>query len=223
MAKRRALAELLTSAGPAQSRVPARLRDVPITAGRERVLELEALLHLRDGFRALGGALWIRPTVTVAQIRGQEEWNSLTLWRQLYRHATTIHFFAEDVHGRQFGLHKGAIVRFDPASGAIDPWAEDLEGFAARAIDEASALGRERVAAWEAAHGTLRAHDRLQPRDVDALGIDLETEYRVREDLDLMKRWTLVFRAKLANPNPGMGETLLADHVDPVAWWGEDG
>jgi len=182
------------------------------------VLELEALLHLRDGFRALGGALWVRPTVTVAQIRGHEEWNSLTLWRQLYRHATTIHFFAEDVHGRQFGLHKGAIVRFDPASGAIDPWAADLEGWAARAIDEASALGRERVADYEAAHGTLRAHDRLQPRDVDALAIDLDTEYRAREDVDLMRRWTLVFRAKLANP----GETLLADLVDAAAWWGED-
>lgn len=217
MAPRRALAELLTQAGPAHSRIPARLRDVPITAVRERVVELEALLHLRDGFRTLDGALYVRPSVTVAQIRGCDEWNSLTLWRAPYRHATMIWLFAEDVHGRQFGIHRHGIVRLDPATGAVDPWADDLEGWAARAIDEAAALGRERVVAWEAAHGKLRAHDRLQPRDPDALGLDMDTEFRVREDVDLMRRWVVVFRAHLEHP----GEVLVNEWVDEAKWWGE--
>lgn len=219
MARRRALAELLTQAGPAHSRVPARLREVPITAVRERVVELEALLHLRDGFRTLGGALCVRPSVTVAQVRGCGEWNSLTLWRAPYRHATMIWLFAEDIFGRQFGIHRHGIVRLDPATGAVDPWADDLEGWAARAIDEAGALGREHLAAWEAAHPPLRAHDRLQPRDPDALGLDLDTEFRVREDVDLMRRWVLVFRAHLAQP----GEVPVAGSLDDAAWWGAEG
>ena len=101
MAKNRALVELLTRAGPAYSRVPARLREVPITAARERVLEVESLLHLRDGFRTLDGALYVRPSVTVAQVRGNDDWNALTLWRGTWRHATTLYFFAEDVLGRR--------------------------------------------------------------------------------------------------------------------------
>lgn len=212
-----ALASLLATAGPANSRVPARLREVPITAARERVLELEALLHLRDGFRAIGGALYVRPSVTVAQIRGCDEWNGLTLWRAPYRHATVVYLFAEDVHGRQFGIHRAAIVRLDPATGAVDPWSDDLAGWAARALDDPDALGAARVAAWEAEHGPLRAHDRLQPRDPDALGLDLDTEVRAREDVDLMRRWVLVFRAHLANP----GDVHVAEHVDEAAWWGE--
>ena len=216
MARRRALAELLTHASPAHSRVTARLKDVPITAGRERVIELEALLHLRDGFRAVGGALFVRPSVSVAQIRGCEEWNSLTLWRGVYRHATMLYFFAEDVHGRQFAIHRGAIVRFDPATGRVDPWADDLEGWAGRALDDATSLGRDRVAGWEVGHGPLRSHDRLQPRDADALELDLDTEFRVREDVDLMRRWVAVFRAHVANP----GEPSLSAVVDEALWWG---
>jgi hypothetical protein len=110
-------------------------------------------------------------------------------------------------------------VRLDPATGAVDPWADDLEGWAARAIDEADALGCEHLAAWEAAHPPLRAHDRLQPRDPDALGLDLDTEFRVREDVDLMRRWVLVFRAHLAQP----GEVLVAGTLDDAAWWGAEG
>ncbi len=214
MAKHRALAELLARASSASSRVPQRLREVPITADRERVLELESLLHLKDGFRTLDGALYVRPSCTVASIRGDDEWNALTLWRGPWRHANKLYFFAEDVHGRQFGIHRRDIVTLDPANGAVEPWADDIEGWAARAIAEADRLGAGRVRAWEAAHGQLLPHQRLQPRDPQALELELDTDLRVRDDLDLMKRWAVVFRAHVANPE--------APELDELAWWGED-
>jgi hypothetical protein len=211
MAKNRALVELLTRAGPAHSRVPSRLREVPITAARERVLELEALLHLRDGFRTLGGALYVRPSTTVAQIRGVDDWNALTLWRGPWRHASTLYFFAEDVHGRQFALHRHGIVHFEPATGAIEPFADTLEQWAAAVIDRTAELGLEAVQAWEAEHGSLRAHDRLQPEDPDALVLGISTQWRAREDVDLMRRWVHVLRAHLAQPPAPL---------DTEAWWG---
>lgn len=214
MAKHRALAELIARASPATSRLPQRLREVPITAERGRVLELESLLHLRDGFRTLDGALIVRPSCTVASVRGADEWNALTLWRGPYRHTSKLYFFAEDVHGRQFALHRAEIVTLDPASGAIDPWANDLEGWAARALGESERLGSTRVRLWQAEHGPLGIHQRLQPKDPAALELDLETELRARDDIDLMKRWAVFFRAFVANP--------AAPEPDPAAWWGED-
>jgi hypothetical protein len=214
MAKHRALADLLARASSAHSRVPHRLREVPITADRERVLELEALLHLRDGFKTLDGALIVRPSCTVASIRGCDDWNALTLWRGPWRHANKLYFFAEDVHGRQFGIHRRDIVTLDPATGAVEPWADDIEGWAAKAIEQADRLGAARVRAWEAVHGPLAAHQRLQPRDPSALELETETELRARDDVDLMKRWAVVFRAHVANPE--------AAEPDQSAWWGED-
>ncbi|MBK8719458.1 MAG: hypothetical protein KBB21_28855 [Nannocystaceae bacterium] len=218
MAKNRALVELLTRAGPAYSRVPARLREVPITAARERVLEVESLLHLRDGFRTLDGALYVRPSVTVAQVRGNDDWNALTLWRGTWRHATTLYFFAEDVLGRQFALHRHGIVRLEPATGAVDPWADDLEGWAARVLAEPDALGHAAVTQWEAEHERLRAHERLQAHDPTMLEVPEATTWRAREDVELMRRWALVFRVHLAHPDTALDPSM----IDEAAWWGPE-
>lgn len=213
------LAELVKQAGPPISRAPRRLRDTPVVLSRERLLELEALLHLRDGFVSLGGALVVRPSVTVAAVRGIEDWNQLTLWRKPYARASSLLFFAETVLGRQYALHKDEVVAFDPVSGlwehvgfGLDRWAEQL-------LDDPAALGADVLAAWEAEHGALLPSQRLQlrvpPRFQDeALGPD-EPEVRVIDDLELMRRYARLHKETREHPG------VLPEGFD--AWWWAEG
>lgn len=216
MAKHRGLAALLAQAGNPISRAPQRLRDLPITVERTRSLELEALLHLRDGFRALGGALIVRPTVDVASARGLEAWNSITLWRAPYRHASKLYFFAEDIHGRQFALHRDEIVHFDPETGEITHHAASLDEWAAKLAADPDAIGAGRLAAWHEGHPTLRVEERLQPSlpaymgGIDGAIGDISDDFRVLVDVELMKRYGRLFREKLA------GDVDVAQLVD---WW----
>lgn len=210
MTKRSALATLVAAAGPPTSRAPRRLREAPITVGRERLLELEALLHLRDGFRAVNGALVLRPSVTVAAVRGIDEWNEITLWRAPYRGAAKLYFFAEDIGGRQFALHKDEVHSFDPETGTFETWASGLEGWAARILDDPDDLGESRVAEWEAEHGPLGPTQRLQPSVPLSFADGAAIEWRAIEDVELMKRFARLFR-----------ETIAADGEPPASldWW----
>ncbi len=206
---------LIKSAGVPVSRTPKRLREVPVVLRKERKVELEALLHLRDGFRALSGALLIRPSTSVAAVRGIEEWNQLSLWRTPYKHATEILFFAEDITGRQFGLLKDTVVSFDPEDGAVERISISLDAWASWALDNADELGASLVRDYNAAHGVeLAAHERLQPRypvrsaDGDVDGGD----FRVRPDLDLMLRWGRLYAERAASDEPDPA---------PDWWWDE--
>ncbi|MEM9462308.1 MAG: hypothetical protein AAGF11_49605 [Myxococcota bacterium] len=158
------LAELIGQAANPISRAPKRLRETPVTLAPDRRLELEALLHLRDGFIALSGALVVRPSVTVAAVRGIEDWNLLTLWRTPYRKATEVLFFAEDRFGRQFGLYKDEVVGFDPVTGNTEHIAFGLDRWAEYVLGQPDGLGQATLASWTRAHGPLSAVQRLQPR-----------------------------------------------------------
>lgn len=207
------LAELVRGAGPPISRAPKRLLDTPVTLARARKLELEALLHLRDGFVALRGALIVRPSVTVAAVRGVEDWNQLTLWRTPYRSATALLFFAETVMGQQFALHKDEVVRFEPTTGQWEHVGFDLDRWAEHVLDDPSALGADLVAQWVAEHGALlpsqRLQPRLPPRWQDAEGEP--PELRVLDDLELMQRYARLFRETREHPG------VLPEGFD--AWW----
>jgi hypothetical protein len=207
------LAELVRQAGPPVSRAPQRLRDTPVTLKRERLLELEALLHLRDGFITLGGALIVRPSVTVAAVRGVEDWNQLTLWRRSYGRASALFFFAETVMGVQFALHKDEIVAFDPVTGQWDHVAFGLDGWAEHVAGDPQALGSDSLSAWVAEHGPLSLSQRLQPRvpahwQDEAEG---EPELRTIEDLELMQRYARLYRETREHPG------VLPEGFD--AWW----
>lgn len=207
----RGLVDLIKGAGVPVSRTPKRLRDVPVVVRKERLVELEALLHLRDGFRALSGALLIRPSTSVAAVRGIEEWNQLSLWRTPYKHATEILFFAEDITGRQFGLLKDTVVSFDPEDGAVERVSFSLDAWASWVLDRADELGATLVTTYNAANNvTLAAHERLQPRyPVRTADGD---DFRVRPDLDLMLRWARLY-----------SERAASDEADPAPdWWWED-
>jgi len=218
------LAELVRRAGPPISRAPKRLRDTPVTLSRERLLELEALLHLRDGFVTLGGALIVRPSVTVASVRGIEDWNQLTLWRKPYARASSLLFFAETVMGSQFALHKDEVVAFDPITGlwehvgfGLDRWADHV--LALSADEGSTALGAAAVSAWVAEHGSLLPSQRLQPR-VPAPWRD-EPELRVVDDLELMRRYARLHKETREHPGvlpEGFDEWWWAEGVMPDAF-----
>lgn len=213
------LAQLVRQAGPPISRAPKRLRDTPVTLSRERLLELEALLHLRDGFVTLGGALIVRPSVTVAAVRGIEDWNQLTLWRRPYARATSLLFFAETVMGAQFALHKDEVVSFDPVTGLWDHVGFGLDRWAEHVLADPASLGADAVAAWVAEHGSLLPSQRLQPRALPQFHEEgaeaTEPELRVIDDLELMRRYARLHKETREHPG-----------ILPVGfeeWWFGDG
>ena len=215
------LAELVRQAGPPISRAPRRLRDTPVVLSKERLLELEALLHLRDGFVTLGGAIVVRPSVTVASVRGIEDWNQLTLWRRPYARATALLFFAETVMGGQFALHKDEVVAFDPITGLWEHVGFGLDRWAEHVLDHASELGADALSGWVAEHGTLLPSQRLQPKvlpqfqDLDELELGLEPELRVIDDLELMRRFARLHRETREHPG------VVPEGFDE--WWWADG
>lgn len=212
------LAELVGQAGPPISRAPRRLHDTPVTLSRDRRLELEALLHLRDGFVTLGGALIVRPSVTVAAVRGIEDWNQLTLWRTPYRGSSEILFFAESALGQQFGLHKDAVVAFDPIDGSTEHLGFGLERWAAHVLEDPEAtLGWQVVAQWVAEHGPLAPSQRLQSRlparwQEESLE---DPQWRAIEDVELMRRFARLFKETREHPG------VLPEGFD-AWWWGSD-
>jgi hypothetical protein len=216
MAKNPGLVALLAAAGPPISRAPMRLREAPPSVDRRRLLELEALLHLRDGFRAFGHALSVRPSVTVASVRSVDEWNALGLWRTPYRHATKLYFFADDVIGRQFALHEHEVVTFDPETGLFETFASDLDGWAARVVADPDDVGEMRVRAFEEEAGPLLPHERLQPTTPFSLvpppqaAQSEPVELRRIHDVELMRRYARLFRESAASPTG-----TAAD----LSWW----
>lgn len=211
------LAELLGQAGSPISRAPKRLRETPVTLESDRKLELEALLHLRDGFVAIDGALVVRPSVTVASVRGVEDWNQLTLWRTPYGKASELLFFAEDRFGTQFGLYKDEVVRFDPLDGIYEHVGFSLERFSGWVLDDPEVLQHSRVVAWTEEHGPLGPGQRLQPRTPSRFvepGDD-EPPWRVLDDLELMRRMARLY--KETREHPGVQPEGYLD------WWWEGG
>jgi len=211
------LAALIGQADHPISRAPKRLRETPVTLARDRLLELEALLHMRDGFVAVDGALVVRPSVTVSVVRGIEDWNQLTLWRQPYIKSTEVLFFAEDRFGRQFGLYKDEVLAFDPVTGLTEHVGFGLERWSEYVLDQPDVLGNARVAAWQEEHGSLSPGERLQPK-VPPGFIESDDEaqpLRVLDDLELMRRFARLH--KETREAPGLLPAGFASW-----WWDED-
>jgi hypothetical protein len=211
------LAALIGQADNPISHSTQRLREAPVTLARDRLLELEALLHLRDGFVAVDGLLVVRPSVTVASVRGVDEWNQLTLWSRPYPEAREVLFFAEDRFGQQFGLHKDEVVAFDAATGRSEPLAFSLERWAERVQDEPELLQRAGVTAWVQEHGPLSTTQRLQPQVPPSL-LDEgapSSSLRVLEDLDLMRRLARLYKDTREAPG-------VAPEEFEQWWWDDD-
>jgi len=190
-----ALAQLIKSAGVPVSRTPQRLRDLPVTLAKERLIELETVLHLRDGFRALDGALLIRPSVSVATTAGIQAWNRLTGWRKPYAKSSELLFFADDIFGHGFAMYRDAIVRFDPERGTFEHYAFKLEAWASRVLEEKDSLGVPELTAWrEGGRDELGTTDKLQPSLPRIVAFGEPVEYVKRSDEDLLRRYARLFQ-----------------------------
>lgn len=210
-----ALAQLIKSAGVPVSRTPQRLRDLPVTLAKERRLELEMVLHLRDGFRALDGALLIRPSVSVATTAGIQAWNRLTGWRKPYAKSSELLFFADDIFGHGFAMYRDAIVRFDPERGTFEHYAFKLEAWASRVLEEKDSFGVPELTAWRAAGGAdLVTTDKLQPSLPRLAALGESVEYTKRTDEDLMRRYARLFQELSAADGIAAGLDL--------GWWASD-
>jgi hypothetical protein len=214
MTKNRGLVELVRTASVPVSRTPMRLRDTPVTLARDRRVDLEALLHLRDGFRTLDGAILVRPSITVGQVRGIPDWNQLTLWRTPFSSASELLFFAEDILGRQFALYKDEVVVFEPETGKFDHFAFRLEVWAERLVDDPDAWGRQRVRDWQEDHPPLGHVDRLQPYRPRTFADGEPEKWRVIPDLELMKLYARLHREKAKAEDPAA--------IDLSWWWPEE-
>lgn len=204
------LAELIGQASSPISRTPARLREAPVTLSRELRVELEALLHLRDGFVSAGGSLLVRPSVTVAAVRGVDDWNQLTLWRGPYRQTTAeMMFFADNRFGRQFAMVRDEIVAFDPITAQREHLAFGLERFVERVLDEPHWLEGARYEA--AGVGELTASQRLLPKIPEGFEGSEGSELAVVEDVELMQRLGRLH--KETREHPGV---LPAEYEQ---WW----
>src|SRR5437868_5166310 len=93
--------------------------------------ELFELLTRKNGFYAFESALHVFPTQTNGNEMGLVDWNDHQLWCGEYQHM--VHdclFFAEDVFGGQFCIKANGVYLFDPETGSLELFSDDLEQWA---------------------------------------------------------------------------------------------
>jgi hypothetical protein len=133
---------------------------------RPMVAELAPLLDCCDGFYAFNRALHVFPIGGPASGLDLIQWNEAALWRNDFGDLTEgMFFFAEDVFGAQFALHRGEIVRFSPETALHEHFAPDLTTWAERVIsDPDSTVGRAVAGWWERNERPIPFGKRLLPK-----------------------------------------------------------
>ena len=77
--------------------------------------DLAEMLKQRNGFFAYESALLVRPLRNDGNPCGLLEWNEPGRWRFEYSDSLAdALFFAEDVFGGQYCIHRDAVCTFDP-------------------------------------------------------------------------------------------------------------
>ena len=124
------------------------------------------ILQKKNGFFAFESALHVFSSSTVEASWGIDEWNSRSLWKSDYGGlADDIVCFSEDIFGGQFCIGVSGISRFDPETGDLDPIAHDLEGWAAKILEDYDGTtGYGTAHAWQATYGLLQPQFRLMPK-----------------------------------------------------------
>jgi hypothetical protein len=166
-----AISQLLALAGPPLSVA----RPAPLPPPSERLRgELAGLLAQRNGFVAFEASLRVFADGPVTDGCDLSTWNAPSLWRAHYDGlADGLTYFGEDIFGTQFALDEaaGQVVVFDPETGARDPLARSIEGWARAVLDDPAVLtGHPLAHEWQVKHGPLPLTHRLVPTVPFVLG-----------------------------------------------------
>ena len=142
---------------------------------------LRPLYQLKNGFRALEDSLLVLPADTTGSLPGIAAWNAPTGWRRWFDLEARLVFFAMDAVLRQFCVDPmGRVLRFDPVSEQLAPFADDLDAWAAQVISGGSAQHLAR--SWQVMHRPLLTEERLLP---SALGSGL-TPMHLSDAMELL-------------------------------------
>lgn len=160
---------------------------------------LSMLLQNRNGFSAFESALVVFPSTESVGVPGVHEWNDLTGWRRHYRTVIADEYvcFAQDLFGLQFAIANSGVVRLNPESGSVTAYADTIEGWAKRLLenyeeDTAWPLAHE----WQLSHGVLSPNLRLLPKLPFVLGGQYEVENLVELDCrQAMEYWGKLYEA----------------------------
>lgn len=151
------------------------------SAGMELPPGLRRLYQLKNGFRALDDALLVLPAESAGPLPGLAAWNAPTQWRRWFDLDQRLTFFAMDAVLRQFALDAaGEVVRFDPVSEQLTPFAAGLDAWAERMISGRAAQHLAR--SWQVMHRPLLTEERLLP---SALGSGL-TPMHLSDAMELL-------------------------------------
>ena len=99
---------------------------------------LTSIYECCNGLIACEGALLIRPLNPVVEIYDLEEWNRKPLWKDKYSFIdlAPVCFFAENAFGEQWGVIDDKIVFFDPETGELSLFAENIDDWAKIILDD---------------------------------------------------------------------------------------
>jgi len=129
------------------------------------------LYSQRNGFTAYNGALLVRPYGFGRQVVGIEDWNDSATWLSYYPPVGNARWFATDLFGNQFGTSGGAFVRMDVETGEVVRYAETLESWASRIVENAAVETAYPLAQeWARRCTPLLPGERLVPRHPFVLG-----------------------------------------------------
>jgi hypothetical protein len=137
--------------------------------------ELLALLENRNGCFVFARALHLFPTHSFSKpLSGYDivAWNSRELWKEMFpEEVQSLLFFAEDIFGCQWALRADHVCKFDPETGNVTRFADNLEDWAKQILKNARIeTGWPLSQQWIQAHGNLPAHCRLSPKRLFVMG-----------------------------------------------------
>lgn len=171
-----ALQKLLQSSSPALSEDRPSASDLVDTS-------LYGLLSQKNGFFAFEYALEVFPCGMSALSHPLREWNDGASWRSAYgKLSPKGTCFAQDVFGGQFVL-AGSIYTFDPETGEVEPFASNLEEWAANVLSDYQVVTGYTIAhKWQSTHGRIAPRSRLTPVTPFVLGGEFSIENLVQMD-----------------------------------------
>lgn len=162
---------LKRSAGPLGD--PVTTADALAVLGRSGPcgIELADVLSNKNGFHLLESALLFRPIQDAPPILGLESWNSAEGWKAIDPELTSAFFFAENILGEPFAIHRDRIVRLDPETAEWDDEWPTLESWLGAVVDDPNYLtGWSLAHEWQESFGPIPLGKRLLPRQPFVLG-----------------------------------------------------